>query len=338
VRIAFVGKGGSGKTTLSALFVRHLVALGLPTLAIDADINQHLATALGADDEQAAALPTLAEHLPLIKSYLRGTNPRISGPEAMIKTTPPGRGSRLLTVDERNPIYAACVRVINGARLAVTGPFTEEDLGVACYHSKVGAAELLLNHLLDGPGEYVVVDMTAGADCFASGLFTRFDLTALVCEPTLRSVAVYRQHFNYAKDYGVRIAVIGNKVGDETDLAFLRDQVGPNLLCWLDRSEHVRAGERGEIRPIRHLEPRNQAALATIRSTVDATQRDWVAHQHHAVHFHLRNVKAWAGARTSEDLAAQVDPDFVPHHTITAGHQHSRHRGHNPRRPTTGGS
>lgn len=59
-KIAFAGKGGSGKTTLSSLFVRHLVADSRPTLAIDADINQHLATALGASDEQAVTLPTLA--------------------------------------------------------------------------------------------------------------------------------------------------------------------------------------------------------------------------------------------------------------------------------------
>ena len=77
---------------------------------------------------------------------------------------------------------------------------------MACYHSKVGAVELLLNHLVDGPGEYVVVDMTAGADSFASGLFTRFDVTFLVCEPTLRSVGVYRQYVGYARDFGVRRA------------------------------------------------------------------------------------------------------------------------------------
>ncbi|WP_063043779.1 ATP-binding protein [Nocardia pseudovaccinii] len=308
MKIAFVGKGGSGKTTLSSLFVRYLVERGLPTLAIDADINQHLATALGASDEESVALPTLSAHLPLIKDYLRGDNPRIGAPDAMIKTTPPGSGSRLLGVIEGNPIYTACVREVGGARLAVTGPFSEEDLGVACYHSKVGAAELLLNHMVDGPGEYVVVDMTAGADSFASGLFTRFDLTALVCEPTLRSVGVYRQYLGYAKDFGIRIAVIGNKVCDDDDLAFLREQVGENLLCWIGRSAHVRAAERGQIRPIAELEPDNLQALATIRSTVDATTRDWVAYQRQAVEFHLRNARAWAG----EDLAAQVDPDFVP--------------------------
>ncbi|HVV18014.1 MAG TPA: ATP-binding protein, partial [Pseudonocardiaceae bacterium] len=304
--------GGSGKTTLSSLFVRHLVDQGLPTLAIDADINQHLATALGASDEQALTLPTLSAHLPLIKDYLRGDNPRITSADAMIKTTPPGAGSRLLGVVEDHPIYAACVREVAGARLAVTGPFTEDDLGVACYHSKVGAAELLLNHLVDGPGEYVVVDMTAGADSFASGLFTRFDLTVLVCEPTLRGVGVYRQYLGYAKDFGIRVAVVGNKVSDTEDLDFLREQVGADLLCWIGRSAHVRAAERGQVRPIAELEPANLAALSTVRSAVDAIQRDWAAYQRRAVEFHLRNVAAWAGERTGEDLAGQVDPDFVP--------------------------
>ncbi|HEY0808184.1 MAG TPA: ATP-binding protein [Pseudonocardiaceae bacterium] len=311
MKIAFVGKGGSGKTTLSSLFVRYLVDQGAPVLAIDADINQHLATALGASEEEAVTLPTLSTHLPLIKDYLRGDNPRITSADAMVKTTPPGRGSRLVGVTEDNPIYAACVREIGGARLAVTGPFTEEDLGVACYHSKVGAAELLLNHMADGPGEYVVVDMTAGADSFASGLFTRFDLTALVCEPTLRSVAVYRQYQGYAQDYGVRIAVIGNKVSDADDLAFLRDEVGTDLLCWIGRSDHVRAAERGRIRPIADLEPDNIAALATLRAAVDTTTRDWVTYQRQAVEFHVRNAVAWANDRTGQDLLAQVDPDFV---------------------------
>ncbi len=46
MRVAFVGKGGSGKTTLSALFARHVNRSGAPVLAIDGDINQHLAEAL----------------------------------------------------------------------------------------------------------------------------------------------------------------------------------------------------------------------------------------------------------------------------------------------------
>src|SRR4051795_9473126 len=84
VKVAFVGKGGSGKTTLSALFIRHLTGAGLPVVAIDADINQHLAAALGLAEEEK--IPALGEHLPAIKEYLRGDNPRIPSAEVMIKT------------------------------------------------------------------------------------------------------------------------------------------------------------------------------------------------------------------------------------------------------------
>ncbi|HEY3753664.1 MAG TPA: AAA family ATPase [Pseudonocardiaceae bacterium] len=311
MKIAFVGKGGSGKTTLASLFAAHLAAADRPVLAIDADINQHLAAALGAAETEAATLPTLGEHLPLIKDYLRGDNPRIPSADLMVKTTPPGTGSRLLRVVEDNPIHAACVRTVGGVRLAVTGPFASDDLGVSCYHSKVGAVELLLNHTVDGPDEYVVVDMTAGADAFASGLFTRFDLTFLVCEPTVRSIGVYRQYSGYAADFGVRLAVIGNKVSDADDLDFLRERVGPDLLGWLGRSDHVRAAERGRHRPIDDLEPANRATLAAMHAAVTGLPRDPARYLRQGIEFHLRNAAAWANERTGRDLAEQVDPDFA---------------------------
>src|SRR5579875_852599 len=222
MKIAFVGKGGSGKTTLSALFARHLAASGAPVVAIDADINQHLGVALGLTEETAAALPALGEHLDEIKEYLRGSNPRISSAAAMVKTTPPGRGSRLLRLLGDDPVHGRLTRDAGGVRVMATGPFAPDDLGVACYHSKVGAAELYLNHLVDLAGEYVVADMTAGADSFASGLFTRFDLTFLVAEPTRKGVSVYRQYRDHAAGYGVALAVVGNKIGEPGDVAYLR--------------------------------------------------------------------------------------------------------------------
>ena len=311
MKIALVGKGGSGKTTLTALLVRHLVAAGRPVLAVDADINQHLAVALGATEADSAALPTLSGHLPLIKDYLRGVNSRIASAAVMVKTTPPGAGSRLLQLVEHNPIYDTCVREVGGVRLAVTGPFAEGDLGVSCYHSKVGAVELLLNHLVDDAGEYLVVDMTAGADSFASGLFTRFDVLFVVCEPTLRSVGVYRQHRNYAHDFGVQIAVVGNKVSDDDDAAFLRAQIGADLVGWVSRSAHIRAAERGQIQPISALEPTNTATLDAMRKAVDNTAKDWETYYRQAIEFHLRNATAWANDRTGTDLADQIDPNFV---------------------------
>jgi CO dehydrogenase maturation factor len=310
VKIAFAGKGGSGKTTLSSLFTRHLAAQGLPVVAIDADINQHLAEALGASES-----PPLGARLAEIKDYLRGTNPRISSAAAMVKTTPPGRGSRLLRHGGPDPVHDLGVDAPCGARLLATGPFSEEDLGVACYHSKTGAVELYLNHLVDGPGEYVVVDCTAGADSFASGLFTRFDLTVLVAEPTRKGISVYRQWQDYSAGYDTALALVGNKVQSPGDLEFLRQHAGDDLLASCGHEPAVRAMEQGRPFSLDDLSPATAAALGAIQDRLDAQPRDWARYTRQATEFHLRNARAWASAAVGEDLAGQVDPEFTfgPH-------------------------
>ncbi|NJP67449.1 ATP-binding protein [Streptomyces spiramenti] len=332
MKIAFVGKGGSGKTTLSSLFIRSLASQRVPVTAVDADINQHLGAALGLDEEGAASLPPLGAHLPLIKDHLRGSNPRITSAASMIKTTPPGSGSRLLRLEGTNPVFDACARdvelvsAVDGesegrVRLLATGPFSESDLGVACYHSKTGAVELCLNHLVDGRDAYVVVDMTAGSDSFASGMFTRFDMTFLVAEPTRKGVSVYRQYRDYARDFDVALRVIGNKVHGPEDLAFLREEIGEDLLVTFGNSPWVRAMERGGPRPFRELEQENLLALKTVHEAADAAYgaRDWERYTQQMVHFHLRNAASWGNERTGVDLAAQVDPGFVLREDAASG-------------------
>ncbi|MEU8522311.1 ATP-binding protein [Streptomyces sp. NBC_01216] len=317
MKIAFVGKGGSGKTTLSSLFIRHLAANEAHVIAVDADINQHLAAALGLDEPEAAGMPAMGAHLPLIKEYLRGSNPRIASADTMIKTTPPGGGSRLLGVREDNPVYEACARTVRlddgDIRLMATGPFTESDLGVACYHSKVGAVELCLNHLVDGVDEYVVVDMTAGSDSFASGMFTRFDMTFLVAEPTRKGVSVYRQYKEYARDFDIALGVVGNKVQGQDDLDFLRAEVGEDLLVTVGHSDWVRAMEKGRPPRFELLEADNRMALQALQNAADDSygRRDWERYTRQMVYFHLRNAESWGNAKTGADLAAQVDPGFV---------------------------
>jgi CO dehydrogenase maturation factor len=310
VKVAFVGKGGSGKTTLSSLFIRHLAAEGLPVIAIDADINQHLGAALGVPEEETKRIPALGAHLADIKEYLRGDNPRIASAATMVKTTPPGRGSRLLRFGADDPIHAMSGRA-GDVRLMVTGPFDDEDLGVACYHSKTGAVEMYLNHLVDGPGEYVVVDMTAGSDTFASGMFTRFDLMFLVAEPTHKGVSVYRQYTDYAADFEVAIKVVGNKVHDEQDVAYLCENVGGDLLTWFGHSPAVRAMEQGRPFDFAALDAPARATFARMREAVDAQPKDWAKFTRQGVEFHLKNARSWANSAVGLDLAEQVDPGFV---------------------------
>lgn len=311
MKIAFVGKGGSGKTTLSSLFIRHLGSLKLPVVAIDADINQHLGAALGMSDENAAAIPALGLNIRELKEYLRGTNPRVTSADAMLKSTPAGRGSRLLRVNGSDPIHQKFGVRVGNATLMATGPFSEDDLGLSCYHSKIGAAELYLNHVVDETHEYVVMDMTAGADAFASGLFTRFDVTFLVAEPTRKGVSVYRQYKDYAKEHDVKIRVIGNKVEDADDVDFLRRAVGDDLLTFMSSSRYVRACEKGQTPDFTTLEHHNREALEKILREVNTTPQDWKRFMEQGAHFHALYAKRWGNKSDGEDLTRQIDPHFV---------------------------
>lgn len=156
------------------------------------------------------------------------------------------------------------------------------------------------------PGEYVVVDCTAGADSFASGLFTRFDLTVLVAEPTRRGISVYRQWRGYAAGYDVALAVAGNKVQSDADAAFLREHAAGDLIAWFGHEPAVRALEQGRPFSLDDLSPATAAALGVLQDRLDAQPRDWVRYTRQAAEFHLRNARAAAG----EDLASQIDPDF----------------------------
>ncbi len=47
MKVAVVGKGGSGKTTTSAVLARTLARSGLTTVALDCDTNPNLGLSLG---------------------------------------------------------------------------------------------------------------------------------------------------------------------------------------------------------------------------------------------------------------------------------------------------
>lgn len=311
MRIAFVGKGGSGKTTLASLFCRALATSGERVLAIDADVNQHLREALGAAKRDGPH--ALGDQILFIKNYLRGTNARIISSEQMLKTTPPGKGSRMLRLSESNPIFDRCAdHTPDGIRLMNVGCFQEDDLGVKCYHSKTGAVELILNHLTDGPGEYIVVDMTAGVDAFASGLFNAFDVTLLAVEPTRKSTSVYTQYRTYAEKFDIDLRLIANKITDHADETFIREHTDTEPIASFHTSSFVRTLDRGEFLPLPQLESENRAELARLIVAINRIVPDREAQYQRAVEIHRRNAVAWGNDLAGEDLERQIDPDFHP--------------------------
>jgi CO dehydrogenase maturation factor len=311
MRVALAGKGGSGKTTAASLLIRALVERRKAVLAIDADINQHLAETLCLPREAIDATPELGNALPQLKALLRGSNRLIPSLSAMVKTTPPGPGSRLTSLTAEDPVlsqFAYCHETLMFLRV---GGFTDMDLGARCFHAKTGAAELVLNHLVDKPDDWVVADMTAGADAFASGLFTRFDLTVLVVEPTPKSLGVWQQYKDYALKYDVAIRVLGNKVESRGDIDLLRVACGEDLVGWLSHSGWVRQAERGLRPPFAAIEQPNKAAIGAVIDAAALQRRDWRRYWRWAVHFHVKKAESWANAAVGHDVTGQVDHAFL---------------------------
>ena len=61
MKIAVVGKGGSGKTTTSAVLARTLARRGHDTLALDCDTNPNLGISLGLGEEATERLVTVRD-------------------------------------------------------------------------------------------------------------------------------------------------------------------------------------------------------------------------------------------------------------------------------------
>lgn len=301
MRIAFVGKGGSGKTTVASLFAMQMAHDGLNVLALDADINQHLAGAVDINEE----LPSMGLRLDEIKRYLTGSNSRFSE-ATMQKTTPPGNGSQLVSVSDNDWFVKTFSKVSpEGVRVAGAGEIPEGNIGVKCYHGLNGAVELVLGHMIDGPNDVVVVDMTAGADAFSSSLFTKVDALVLVVEPTMKSMSVYEQFAQPTKQYNVPLMVVANKIADSEDETFITEHIG-EIITAIPLSTYVKRRERGQEASLDNLDQPVVAALRKIHEHVQALGRDWneIEQRMHAMH--LKNAKSWMG----EDAKKHIDTSF----------------------------
>jgi CO dehydrogenase maturation factor len=300
MRIAFVGKGGSGKTTTASLFAEYSASLGNRVLALDADINQHLASALGFNGK----LRSMGVELDEIKTHLRGTNSRFSVAE-MHKTTPPGYGSRFITLKEDDWFIKRYTKKAGQIMLAGAGDIPEGNVGVRCYHGLNGAVELVLGHLLDTQNDTVIVDMTAGADAFSSSLFAKVDALILVVEPTLKSLSVYDQFIPNVQKYDIPLLVVGNKIQDDEDRAFIEQKIGVLTAC-IGQSTFIRKRERGVRRDILSAESELISQLHKLVSTIRSIKRDWNKLERQSHILHQKNADEWIGEAATE----HIDPTF----------------------------
>lgn len=309
MRVAFVGKGGSGKSTISSLFIQHLLQKKERVLAFDADINMHVRTLLGVTKEP----PPISnpKNAARIRTVLRGSNHRISSPEHMVKTTPPGSGSSCIHFSATDPILKDfAVQFQENAWLTVVGTYETEGIGTSCYHTNLAIAENFISHTITGPHDWLVADMVAGTDAFAGSMHLLFDAIVLVVEPTPEGVSVLKQYETLSKTAGVwqLVWVVGNKIADEQDLAFLQNVAKEKLIGHIPALSSIKhARQRGES--LIHnpdLTPTWEAIERVTRSpALDMDARLPLLHA-----LHLRYIAAEYVRNRCGNLSGQIDPSF----------------------------
>jgi CO dehydrogenase maturation factor len=88
----------------------------------------------------------------------------------------------------------------------------------------------LVTHLLVARDEVVILDMEAGIEHLGRGTAGAVDAFIIVVEPVRRSLNTARRIHKLATDIGVtRYFLVGNKVKDEADRAFITEYVGDSM-------------------------------------------------------------------------------------------------------------
>lgn len=206
MKIAITGKGGVGKTTLAGLLARLYAAEGRSVLAVDADPDANLASALGISPERASRALPLAEQSDLIEER---TGSRPGSPGGMFSLNP--------KVDDIPDAYS--IRH-EGVRLLVVGK--SKEAGSGCYCPENVLLRRLISHLILRSDEVVILDMEAGIEHLTRGTAGSVNAFIVVVEPGQRSMQTARQIESLARGLGVKeVFVVGNKIRQDSEKDFI---------------------------------------------------------------------------------------------------------------------
>jgi CO dehydrogenase maturation factor len=248
MRIAIVGKGGSGKTTIGCLFSLYLDNNGKRVGLLDVDVNSHTAEVLGAKSSQILSSP----HAQLeITQFLAGANPRVKA-EEFLNTTPPGDGSGRWALEERNFITKNFGAKFGTRSYVFTlGSYTGDSVGADCHHTTQHTAENILTHAKLQKNDVLVVDSVAGNDTFANSLYLQ-DILLFVLKPEREGLSVYERYYALAEKAGVaeRVYVLANQVNSGVERAFVEKHIPADKLVGIISSSEKLTAKRLDDEPL----------------------------------------------------------------------------------------
>ncbi len=218
-RIVVTGKGGVGKTTLTALFARLLARRGLRILAVDGDAQMNLGYALGVPLREAEAIVPLNRNADYIEEK---TGAR------------PGAGWGLLlrlNPDAEDAVDRFAVRAPDGVQLLTMGTLSQAAAGCLCPENELLGAAMSAIALREG--ELILLDTQAGVEHFGRALARGFGQALIVSDPTFNGVGVALQTARLASQLGIpALHLVVNRIRSDADLMRAR--------AYLRRSPEVR--------------------------------------------------------------------------------------------------
>jgi len=219
LKLAVSGKGGVGKSTLAGTLARLFAADGRPVLAIDADPDANLASALGIPTDMLESIHTISQERQLIEER---TGARVREFGQIFTLNPDVAG-----IAEQYGLEHA------GVNLLVLGASQRAGGGCACPEGvllKSLVCDLVLNR-----DEIVILDMEAGIEHLGRGSAMGVDLMIAVVEPGRRSVETARRIEEMARILGIkRFAIVINKSTDPArDAEWIKQEFGEDSVIGL---------------------------------------------------------------------------------------------------------
>jgi CO dehydrogenase maturation factor len=216
MKLAISGKGGVGKSTVAGTLARLYAADDNRVLAVDADPDANLASAIGMPPSLRSQIHTISTERKLIEER---TGAKVRQFGQMFKINP-----------EVSDIAEKYAIPYEGVDLLVLGAVQHAAGGCACPESVL--LKSLVSHLVLRHGEIVILDMEAGIEHLGRGTAVGVDLMLVVVEPGQRSVETAERVRQMSTDLGIgRFGVVLNKTPDpEEDSRWIASEFGAEYL------------------------------------------------------------------------------------------------------------
>jgi len=220
---------------LCSLLARLYAAEGNTVLAIDANPDANLGTALGIPVEELSHITPIAQMKELVQERTGGKPGTIGG---FFKLNP-----RVDDIPERFSIAK------DGVRLLVMGTVKKGGSGCMCPESAL--LRSLVNHLLLRRSEVVILDMDAGVEHLGRGTAESVDAFISVVEPGRRSLDTAQAIKRLAQDIGIKKCyVVGNKVTSDADRQFIIENLPDfELLGFISYNPRIAEADRKGMSP-----------------------------------------------------------------------------------------